>query len=310
VTYHERSALPPDATVNVRLSDVSRMDAPAPVVAETTFASAGKQVPLSFALSYNPSRVEPNHTYAVHAVIRSAGRMIFTTDRAYPVITGGNPTRVDLTLVALPDDPGGPATGMAPGSAFRVPPSQSGILAAAGDRLRFVACGQEGDGVPLDDLAGGEGQALVRELGGSGRVIVMVRIEGTRLADIRYAGGEGPGCDRLPPEGDVEAQGTEPFWHLQVNGQRATVTTPETPEGTVYDGGRWLQPDGTSRRYEARREENGRAVTLTLELTEERCADAMSGARFPFKALVRTGESQVTGCALEGRNAFHAAPDQ
>ncbi|HET8625252.1 MAG TPA: YbaY family lipoprotein, partial [Gemmatimonadales bacterium] len=89
MTHRERSALPPDATIQVRLSDVSRLDAAATLVAETTFASAGRQVPIPFALSYDPRRIQPNHTYAVRATIRSGGRMIFTTDQAYHAITAG-----------------------------------------------------------------------------------------------------------------------------------------------------------------------------------------------------------------------------
>jgi len=103
VAYRERMALPPDAVVEVKLSDVSRQDASAPVIAETTVRPEGRQVPLSFELRYDPKKIEPNRSYALRATIRSAGRMIFTTDTAYPVITQGNPTEVDLWLVRVSD---------------------------------------------------------------------------------------------------------------------------------------------------------------------------------------------------------------
>jgi putative lipoprotein len=41
VSYRERIALPPDAVVKVQLSDVSRQDAPAPLIAETTVQPEG-----------------------------------------------------------------------------------------------------------------------------------------------------------------------------------------------------------------------------------------------------------------------------
>lgn len=98
VAYRERIALPPDAVLEVRLSDVSRQDVAAPVIAETTVVPAGRQVPIPFELHYDPRKIEPNRTYAVRATIHSPGRMMFTTTTSYPVITQGNPTRVNLML--------------------------------------------------------------------------------------------------------------------------------------------------------------------------------------------------------------------
>jgi putative lipoprotein len=98
VAYRERMALPADAVVEVRLSDVSRQDVAAPVIAETTVMPAGRQIPIPFELRYDPDKIEPKRTYALRATISSAGRMMFTTTNSYPVITRGNPTKVNLML--------------------------------------------------------------------------------------------------------------------------------------------------------------------------------------------------------------------
>jgi putative lipoprotein len=98
VAYRERMALPSGAVVEVRLSDVSRQDGTAPVIAETTILTAGHQVPIPFELRYDPRKIDPKRSYAVRATIQSAGRMMFTTSTAYPVITRGNPTQVNLML--------------------------------------------------------------------------------------------------------------------------------------------------------------------------------------------------------------------
>lgn len=98
VAYRERMALPADAVVEVRLSDVSRQDVAAPVIAETTVMPAGRQIPIPFELRYDPVKIEPKRTYALRATISSAGRMMFTTTNSYPVITRGNPTKVNLML--------------------------------------------------------------------------------------------------------------------------------------------------------------------------------------------------------------------
>jgi hypothetical protein len=136
--------------------------------------------------------------------------MMFTTDTVHPVITRGNPTRVDLWLVRV-----GPGTKTAPvhppPPVFRAPPSVSGRLALASGKVRFTRCGEGGDGIAVEDLSNREGEALVREFGaGEQGISVMVRLDGDRLREIRYAGSEGPACDRLPPDAEVEARGKSP----------------------------------------------------------------------------------------------------
>jgi uncharacterized membrane protein len=199
--------------------------------------------------------------------------------------------------------PAAPATTPA---AFSAPASQPGRLILSAGALRFLACGEQGEGTPIDDLPKGEGAALIRELGGGAErgITVMARLEQGRLLEIRYAGLEGPPCDRLPPDGDLEARGNEPFWSLTVDGSEALLRTPEEPEGVAYSEGRWSHPEGTTRRYEARREEeSGASETLKLEITEERCMDSMSGARYPFRAVLTRGTVLMKGCAIEGRGS-------
>jgi len=98
VTYLVRMALPPGAAIDVRLEDVSRADAPATIVAENIFASAGKQVPIPFQLPYSANDIQASHRYSVRAQITVEDKLLFTTTQAYPVITGGAPTSVNLVL--------------------------------------------------------------------------------------------------------------------------------------------------------------------------------------------------------------------
>lgn len=114
VTYRERIALPPDAQLTVRLLDVSLADAPSVTIAEQTTEKAGRQVPLPFALSYDPSRIDARHRYVVRAEIRDGrGAPLWTTDTATPVLTHGAPTgNVEIRVVQV-------ATGGASGSSDR-----------------------------------------------------------------------------------------------------------------------------------------------------------------------------------------------
>lgn len=101
-SYRERIALPRDARLLVRISDVSRMDAPATLIAETDIASEGRQVPLSFSITYDPTHIIPGRRYAVSArVTDGTGRLIWTTDTHVDLPLPGQ--MVDLRLVQVPN---------------------------------------------------------------------------------------------------------------------------------------------------------------------------------------------------------------
>lgn len=81
VLIRERIALQPDARLAVRISDVSRMDVAAPVVAQTEIATRGRQAPFAFSLDYDPAHIEPRHRYAVSARLTDGdGRLLWVTD--------------------------------------------------------------------------------------------------------------------------------------------------------------------------------------------------------------------------------------
>ncbi len=98
VAYGERMALPPDAAIDVKLQDVSLQDAPAKTIGESVFAPGGQQVPIPFQLSYSPADINPAHTYQLQANISVNGKMRFTSTTAYPVITKGAPSQVNMML--------------------------------------------------------------------------------------------------------------------------------------------------------------------------------------------------------------------
>jgi putative lipoprotein len=101
VTYLVRSALPPNAIVNVQLQDISLADAPATVISAQTIETGGKQVPFPYELPYDPAQIQSNHRYAVRAQITLDGKLLFTSTQTYLVITAGNPTK-DVEIVVQP----------------------------------------------------------------------------------------------------------------------------------------------------------------------------------------------------------------
>jgi uncharacterized lipoprotein YbaY/heat shock protein HslJ len=102
-SYRERLAVPGDAVFEVMLLDVSRADAPAPVVAKQTSSPAGA-MPFAVRVPYDPSKIDPKRRYSVRATLRS-GPMRWSTDAVYPVLTHGAGKTVDLLLKRIGEPP-------------------------------------------------------------------------------------------------------------------------------------------------------------------------------------------------------------
>ena len=105
VTYRERIALSPGATLQVQLRDVSLQDAASILIAEQVIQNPG-QVPIKFKIDYNRDDLDPRNTYSISARINeSDGRLAFINDTAYEVITRGNPDNVEMLLVMVDAPP-------------------------------------------------------------------------------------------------------------------------------------------------------------------------------------------------------------
>jgi putative lipoprotein len=105
VTYRERLGLTPGARLKNQLRDTSYQDAPAALIAEQIIENPG-QVPIEFKLEYNRGDVANRNTYSLQAdIIESGGRLAFTNDTAYDVITRGNPRKVNMLLVMAQPPP-------------------------------------------------------------------------------------------------------------------------------------------------------------------------------------------------------------
>lgn len=106
VTYRERIALPPNATLSVKLLDVSLQDTSATVHADAQIASKG-QVPLTFTLNFDDSVFKPGHTYALSAEISAGGTVWFrnTTQETVDPANLGAPMKVLVNLVRGSTEP-------------------------------------------------------------------------------------------------------------------------------------------------------------------------------------------------------------
>ena len=97
--YRERIALPADAVFEATLEDVSRADAVSEVLGRARLEPAG-QPPFRFEIGYDPSKMQPGHSYAVRARVTQGDQLLFTTERLYPFPKSGPPGEVQLMLVS------------------------------------------------------------------------------------------------------------------------------------------------------------------------------------------------------------------
>ena len=131
--YRERIAVPPGVRLEVALLDVSRADAPSVTLAEVVVPEAGLP-PYRFALPYDPARLDARHRYSVRARLLHGERLLFTTDRSYPVQAGSAPGDLKLLLVNASGQRGAPTAPPVPrpGQATGADRDAHGCIASAG----------------------------------------------------------------------------------------------------------------------------------------------------------------------------------
>lgn len=98
--YRARMALSPEAIFEVTLEDVSLADAKATILAKEIIKNPG-QVPIAFTLKYDDEKIKSNHRYSVRAKITDRGRLMFTTDQAYPPFVDGKAQELKLMMVPV-----------------------------------------------------------------------------------------------------------------------------------------------------------------------------------------------------------------
>lgn len=106
VTYLERIALAPDASITVDLQNAST--GMVAVIATQTFNADGRQVPIPFELPYDATAIDPAGTYLLSARISQGGQTTFGSQTGVPVLTNGAPTsNVEILVSQMAAQPAG-----------------------------------------------------------------------------------------------------------------------------------------------------------------------------------------------------------
>lgn len=119
VTYLQRIALPAGAVIDVSLDDVSLADAPATRLGAVSITTTGENVPIPFSISYDPTSIRPERSYAVSARITIEGQLRWITTTRHAVLTSGHPT--DNVMVTVQPAGGGGGVGVKPESVQLAP---------------------------------------------------------------------------------------------------------------------------------------------------------------------------------------------
>ena len=100
VTYRQRSALTPEAVVQVELREETAAGAEPAVVAKRIIERPG-QVPIAFELPYDPATIDAASVYTISARITDRGQLQFVTETPVPVLTRGAPASPEIVVTPV-----------------------------------------------------------------------------------------------------------------------------------------------------------------------------------------------------------------
>ncbi|PLW75591.1 YbaY family lipoprotein [Cohaesibacter celericrescens] len=92
--------LPNDASLEVRLLDISISDGPAIMLANTTIVPA-QQIPIAFSIPYDRHQILRGRTYSISGTIRAGGKLLYANDCTHLVFTGSSLAQAKLRLTPV-----------------------------------------------------------------------------------------------------------------------------------------------------------------------------------------------------------------
>lgn len=281
-------SLADDASIEVRLRP-QHTDAPEADAVAVTTLSAVTRPPYPFSMVYSPAELEQGLHYVLDArAFTASGEVTHVTRTPVPLPAGEAAVPVDLQL--SPVGPRGAAqapvvTAYACDVAEVIVQSRGTNVAVFGAthaplQLRRVP---SASGTRYADEAGNlfwsHGQDARLEVSGQAHDC-RENPSGSRMAAARMAGAS------------VYAVGQEPGWFLTVvpddrvtlvadYGSEVVVTPPAQARAVA---GGWQYQAQTNSQH------------LRIEVSDNPCTDAMSGARWPRTVVVHLGDRELSGC--------------
>lgn len=300
LSYRERMALPPGATLLVTLAEQAGGGDPAgPALARQAVELGGQQVPLQFRLTAAKAKLKAGERYALRAVIQDrSGQPLWSIQSAHVIDPAQGLHDLGmlwLTRAAPPSPP--PATGE------EAPPRAPGTVFQCGERQVVALATEDGLDLTLDGIT----HRLERRFSASGARYGAVAADGREIefwnkgrnARLTVTGEAEASCaqsefpDEPAPAGQYEAQGRGPDWTLRIGPERLYLVRSVTGTSRIAQipvPERQLLADG--HRYVARLGDGELRVTINPGT----CLDDRTGVPFPDRVTVEVGGQELTGC--------------
>lgn len=96
ISYGDGMALPPQAVIDIVLTDVSGAGDPAQIA--RIRMSAEEDGPIPFELSVPSARIDQKRTYVLSARISYEGKLLYVNTTQPKVLTQGAPVKIDLRV--------------------------------------------------------------------------------------------------------------------------------------------------------------------------------------------------------------------
>ena len=100
MSYRERYTLPRDAVAEIELREVLRAGAP-PVTLARKVVTNISQMPIPFAIEFDPSQIDRNRTYYLTGTITSNGQTLFVSRESLPITPTANATNLQVTVESI-----------------------------------------------------------------------------------------------------------------------------------------------------------------------------------------------------------------
>lgn len=291
LTYRQRIALPSDSIIHVALVEIRGKAAESVVLSEQSFPASG-QVPIPFAITFDPKVIDPARHYAVRARITDAGgRVFWATPRPAPVLTQGHPNQAEVMVApAGSHQIAPPATYFfqCEGLEFTARHDPKGIYLFLPGRALLLAETPAASGAKYSD-----GKATFWSKGEE----ALLEIDGATYKECKNNRQRAVWEDAKLNGVDFRAVGNEPGWYLEIYDKG----TPEKIDfisdyGQVYYTFPTAQRDTQSSpprtRYVAR--VGGHQLEVVLEPGP--CRDSMSGEAFETIVALKLNNRTYQGC--------------
>lgn len=98
ITYRPRVALTPEAVVRVWLQDMSDPRSPVPVIVDMQTIRKPGQVPIAYALRYDPAKIVAQRRYTLLVKIYEGDRTRFVNAKPVDVLTRGCKANCEIVV--------------------------------------------------------------------------------------------------------------------------------------------------------------------------------------------------------------------